>query len=234
MSRVQQKTRSEGATPARDNNRTLAIVGVLGALVVVVGLLVAIGLGAGRSDISTGAITGGAEGAEGTQGRIIGSEEATLVIKDFSDFRCPHCREAAASLTPRIIAEYINTGKAKLEFIPVAVLGEESVFSGQAALCAEDQGKFWEYHDKLFERQGLDEFNVNNLSRFAGEVGLNQQDFRDCLLSGKYREQIGLNNQEFQQAGATGTPTFIVGDQLISGAQSFEAVQPIIEEQLAK
>ena len=88
------------------------------------------------------------------EGRLLGNADAAVAIRDFSDFRCPHCRDAALDLTPKIIENYIKEGsQVSFEFVPVAALGDESMLAAQASLCAEDQSQFWPYHDKLFEQQ---------------------------------------------------------------------------------
>ncbi|MGB0384484.1 MAG: DsbA family protein [Ardenticatenaceae bacterium] len=174
----------------------------------------------------------GEDEAVAASGRFLGSPDAPLLIKDFSDFRCPHCRDAAYNLTPKIIDEYVKKGLVRLEFIPVVVTSEEGLYGGMAALCAEEQGQFWAYHDILFERQGEEEFNLENLERFAEELSMDAQPFHDCMLSGKFGEQLLANNEQFQQSGATGTPTFIIGDELTVGGLPFEEIQKTIEAQL--
>lgn len=226
MARVRSKRRTQEVAPTSDNRR-YAIVAVGVVLVIVVGLIAAIGLTGGSRATNTDELIQTAD-----QSRIIGEADAPLVIKDFSDFGCPHCRDAAANLTPEIIETYVNTGQVRLEFIPVSVLGEESTFAAQAALCADDQGKFWSYHDVLFDRQGRDRFTVDNLSGYAEQVGLDRQQFRDCVLSGQHRSDVEQNNIAFRESGGTGTPTFVVGTEVVGGAVPFEQMQPVIERQL--
>lgn len=165
-------------------------------------------------------------------GRILGSPDATVVIKDFSDFRCPHCKNAAYNLTPQLIEEYVRPGIVRFEFIPVVVTNEEGLVGGLAALCAEDQNQFWPYHDILFERQGEVEFNLENTTSFAEELGMNLEEFNDCMVSAKYTDQLVQNNDEFSASGGTGTPTFLVNDQLVVGGVEFDTVKELIEEKL--
>lgn len=232
MARVRQKVRDDGvaATP-ESSNRLVAIVGVVVVVAVLLGVMIWIGRGGAASTVDSEVL----EAAGGdTAGMIIGDENAPLLIKDFSDFSCPHCRDAAASLTPEIIENYVATGQARLQFVPVSVLGEQSSFAAQAAMCADRMGAFWPYHDRLFDRQGRDSFSIENLTNYAGEVGLDRQEFRGCLSSGEFMAQLNENNNEFRRSGGTGTPTFLVGDQVISGAVPFEQMQAVIDEQLAQ
>lgn len=167
------------------------------------------------------------------QGRIVGEADAPVLIREFADFRCSHCKDAATLLTPRIVEEYVNTGLVRFEYVPVTVINEESVLAGQAALCAEDQGRFWTYHEKLFERQGRETFTIENLTRWAGDLSLNEQTFRNCLTSSEYLDELNANMRDFQATGGTGTPTFMVNGQLVNGTVSWEDMKATIDAQLA-
>ena len=227
MARVQRKAKKQEEEQKSDNRRQLIGGGVLVLLLLLVGGLLWVGLG----DTDT---TTPIEEPEQANGTFLGSAEAPVVVKDFSDFRCPHCKDAWAALTPKIIENYVNAGQVRLEFIPVYVTGEEALYAGQASYCAAEQEKFWPYHDRLFQRQGRDEFNIANLTSFATDLGMQEQEFRDCILSGKYAQQMQDNNAEFQRTGGTGTPTFLVGDELVGGAVGFDEMKKIIEGQLAQ
>jgi len=170
------------------------------------------------------------------QGRLVGEADAPVLIREFADFRCSQCKDAAATLTPNIIEDYVNTGLARLEYIPVTVINDESILAGQAALCAEEQGRFWTYHEKLFERQGREQFSNENLIRWAGEVNLNEQEFRNCLTSSRYLDELNANMREFQESGAgdtLSTPTFLINDEVVVGAVPWEDLKAVIDAQLA-
>lgn len=229
MARVQRKAKQLEEEQKPDNMRKIIGGGVLVLLLLLVGGLLWVGLGGtGTTDTAI------AEQEGQVEGTFLGNPEAPIVVKDFSDFRCPHCKDAWATLTPKIIENYVNAGQVRLEFIPVFVTGEEALYAGQASYCAAEQEQFWPYHDKLFQRQGRDEFNIANLTSFAADLGMEEQDFRDCILSGKYAQQMQDNNAEFQRTGGTGTPTFIVGDELVGGAVGFDEMKKIIEGQLGQ
>ncbi|HEX8684094.1 MAG TPA: thioredoxin domain-containing protein [Ardenticatenaceae bacterium] len=226
MSRVQAKTR-EGAVEARPGSqRTLLLGGLMVALLAFVGVLVLIGQRGSR-----GPNTEQYENVQ-AEGRVLGSPEAPLLIQEYADFRCPHCRDASVQTTPSLIETYVVNNQVRFEIIPVGILGPESVLAAEAALCAEAQGRFWAYHDLLFARQGTMSYTQDSLISLADGAGVNQQEFRDCLLSGRMRSVVQANNNAFQAAGATGTPAYIVGDQLVEGAVPFNQMQPIIEGQL--
>jgi protein-disulfide isomerase len=207
------------------NNRNIALIAIGVAALLVVGL-VAITL----IDFPDGETNYTQLDA---QGRIVGEADAPVLIREFADFRCPHCKDAADSLTPNIIDDYVNTGLVRFEYVPVTVINDESVLAGQAALCAEDQGRFWTYHAKLFERQGREQFSIENLTKWAGDLNLDEQAFRNCLTSSQYLDELNANMREFQASGGTGTPTFLVNGQLLNGTVSWDEMKATIDAQLA-
>ena len=138
--------------------------------------------------------------------------------------------------TARQIDEaYVKTGKVRVVFKNRAVLGQESVWAAEAALCAAEQGQFWPYHDKLFESwAGENEgaFAKANLKRFAADLGLDASAFNSCLDTDKPLQQVREETQESQQRGVRGTPSFFLNDQLIEGALPFEEFRKAMEAQL--
>lgn len=229
MARVRRKAKQLEEEQQSNKSRKIIGGGGLVLLLLLVGALLWVALGD-----SGGTVTASPEQEGQVDGTFLGSAEAPVVVKDFSDFRCPHCKDAWATLTPKIIENYVKAGQVRLEFIPVFVTGEEAFYAGQASYCAAEQEQFWPYHDKLFQRQVRDEFNIGNLTSFATDLGMEEQEFRDCILSGKYAQQMQDNNAEFQRSGGTGTPTFMVGDELVGGTVAFDEMKKIIEGQLAQ
>ncbi len=103
--------------------------------------------------------------------------------------------------------------------------------ASEATECANDQGKFWEYHDLLFANQGA--LDVDSLKGSAVELGLDTGTFDECLDSGEYEQEVLQDLQDGQAAGVTGTPAFFVNGQLVSGAQPFTVFQQVIDQMLA-
>src|SRR3989344_396320 len=149
---------------------------------------------------------------------VLGDPNAPVTIVEFSDFQCPFCRSLWKSTFPSLRQKYLVTGKAKfiyrdfpLSFHPGAQPAAE------AGECADEQGKFWEMHDKIFGEQeklgsGTVQFTVDDLKKWAREVGLDTVKFNECLDSGKYRSEVQNDLQAGQAAGVTGTPgTFVNG-----------------------
>ena len=113
-----------------------------------------------------------------------------------------------------------------------AFLGDESVWSAEAAECAGDQDAFWEYHDYLFSHQNGENqgsFSKDNLKGFAAAMGLDTKAFNTCLDSGKYTQFVQDQTNKARELGVQSTPTFAVNGQGVTGAQPFDAFQKIIE-----
>lgn len=166
--------------------------------------------------------------------RVLGSPNAPVAMVEFSDFQCSFCRKFWAETLPRLKETYIKNGQLRLVYQHFAVLGEHSVAAAQAAECAREQGKFWPYHDKLFESQGALAFTETKLRRYAEEMGHDVGAFTRCLDSRKYRRKVEDETTLGFRLGARGTPTFFINGRLLAGAQPFEAFRAAIEEALAR
>lgn len=132
---------------------------------------------------------------------------------------------------------YVKSGQVRFGYWNFAFLGEESTWAAEAAECAADQNKFWEFHDKLFssqngENQGA--FTKANLKQFAAEIGLDSGQFNECLDSGKHAELIQNDTMIAQQIGVQSTPSFLVEGTPLIGAVPFEQFQKLINQKLGK
>lgn len=157
-----------------------------------------------------------------------GDQNAPIVMVEFSDFQCPFCGRFFRTVEPEVRKQYIDTGKVTFVYKHMAILGQESIWAGEAAECAADQGKFWEYHDLVFSRQSGENqgaFTKENLLGFAKELNLDMSRFEPCLQNDQTLDRVQADTQEGQQAGVRGTPTFFVNGQPIVGAQPLEAFQ---------
>ena len=161
-----------------------------------------------------------------------GDANAPVTIIEFADFQCPYCGRFFSQTEPQIDKTYIQTGKVRFGYYDFAFLGQESNWAAEAAECAADQDKFWEYHDKLYssqsgENQGA--FNKDNLKKLAKDLGLDTRAFNECLDSGKYTQLIQDESSAASSIGVRSTPTFLVNGQPLVGAQPFDAFQQVIE-----
>jgi protein-disulfide isomerase len=167
-----------------------------------------------------------------SEGRTLGSEDAPVTMVEYADFQCPYCARAAATTTHQIEEEYIADGRVKLMYHYMAFEGPESVLAAEAAECANDQGRFWDYRDTLFENQRR--FSVEDLRGFAQDLGLDTATFNQCLDSGKHEQLVIDETQAAFDDGIKSTPTFVIGDQVVNGAYPYEVFQQVIEEELSK
>ncbi|MEM4271138.1 MAG: DsbA family protein [Candidatus Pacearchaeota archaeon] len=168
---------------------------------------------------------------------ILGKKDAKVTIIEFADFQCPFCERFFKDVLPNLKKDYVDTGKVKLSFRHYAFLGQESTWAALASECANEQGKFWEYHDYLYNNQGPENsgtFAKEKLVGFAQNLGLNTNQFSSCLNSDKYSKNVSEDLSAGQKAGVTGTPSTFINGQLIVGAQPYTAFKTLIDEELKK
>lgn len=177
-------------------------------------------------------------------GRNCGSDSAPVKIIEMSDYQCPWCKRFVDTTEKSVEEQYVAEGLVQIEFHNFAVTGgnqpkeeNEATLAAEAAECANDQGRYWEYHYKLYaEQQGENEgaFVPERLKQFAAELGLDQEEFDDCLDSHRHYDEIMRERDEAVSLGARGTPTLIVNGTLVRGYLPFEDFQQIIEAVLAQ
>ena len=168
----------------------------------------------------------------------LGDPDAPVTIIEFGDYQCHQCYNWFHNTRPGISSEYIDTGKASLVFVDMAFLGRHSPRAAEASHCAGDQGMYWEYHNTLYRQQGP---NIDDgwaaderLRLFAGSIGLDAEEFNECLDSGRHKDRVEYNTNEGIRQGVSGTPTFVIvgpgGDeQRIVGAQPYGVFREAIE-----
>ncbi|HXV77920.1 MAG TPA: thioredoxin domain-containing protein [Candidatus Polarisedimenticolaceae bacterium] len=158
-----------------------------------------------------------------------GPVDAPVTIVEYSDFQCPYCARVGPTLD-QIKQAYGDRVRIVFRDFPLPN-HPQAIPAAQAAKCANEQGKFWDYHDKLFASQR--ELGPDKYKQFAVELGLDSEKFDACVDSNKYAQQVQLIATGGQQAGVTGTPAFFVNGRFVSGAKPFEAFKEIIDEELA-
>jgi protein-disulfide isomerase len=164
-----------------------------------------------------------------------GNHEAPVTIVEFSDFKCPYCGRFSTETLPQLRQLYINTGQVRLVYRHFAILGPESDYAAAAAECAAEQGQFWAYHDQIFADQAATRSTLTHdqLLNLAQKTGLPPLPFSDCLLSGRYTNQVRRDMGAARALSLKSTPSFLINDIFIIGAQPFEVFQQVIEEQLS-
>lgn len=171
---------------------------------------------------------------------LLGNENAKVTIVEFSDLQCPFCRRWFVETYPQIKKDYIDTGKVNLSFrhYPLS-FHPAAQKSAEAAECANDQGMFWEFHDKVYEEQeaqgqGTIQYTDADLKQWALDLGLNGEEFNSCLDSAKYAKRVTDDFNDGAAAGVDGTPGFFINGQRIIGAQPYATFKAIIDQELAK
>jgi protein-disulfide isomerase len=162
--------------------------------------------------------------------RVKGNPKARVMIVEFSDFQCPYCEQVEVTLKS-VLAKHEGAVALAFRDMPISQIHPFAQGAAEAARCAAEQGKFWEYHDLLFADQGA--LDRNGLIAKAATLQLDPRQFETCISSEKYKSQVQQDNQEGMRAGVSGTPGFFINGVFISGAQPEAAFDKIIEEQLA-
>ena len=161
---------------------------------------------------------------------IRGAATAPVVLTAYEDFQCPSCGAFARQVMPGLINRYIETGRVRLEWHDFAWYGPESNWAANAARCAGDQGKFWEYHDYLFEHQAGQNrgaFAKSHLKEFGRAVGLETATFDACVDADSHLGAVRADMERVRELNLVGTPSFFVNGRPVpaSPQQVFAAIE---------
>ena len=171
---------------------------------------------------------------------VLGSADAQITIVEFGDYQCEACYHWFHNTRDTLIDNYIETGKAKLIFVDLPFIGQDSRLAAQASYCAEDQGKYWEYHEILYifqEGENSGWADRDRLNSFAFSLDMNMDEFNDCMDYSKYAKRVQANYDQAVKNGVQGTPTFIIISQdgtteKFDGPQPYSVFAAIIEPML--
>lgn len=173
------------------------------------------------------------------RGRIDGDSAAKTWVIIASDFQCPFCKEWHDQTYKPFIDQYVRTGKVKVAYInfPLESIHKNAVITAEAAMCAAAQSKFWQYHDALFDTQsqwaGMPEPRPV-LDSLAKAVGVDTVAWGKCVDSKQMLPLINADRDRAAAAGVGSTPSFLIGDQVLAGAQPLDEMRPAIEAAIAK
>lgn len=177
---------------------------------------------------------------------VLGDPNAPLTIFVFSDYKCSFCVKFYQEAERQIRENYIKTGAVNMVYKDLAFLGQESISAAQAANCAKDQGKYWDYHDAIFEIEGqkakkvdngenTENLNRDTFEKIAINLEMNVDDFLLCFDSEKYASSV---EKDLNEAKAVlpqiSTPTIVIGSKIIQGAYPYAAFSQAIDEELKK
>jgi len=176
------------------------------------------------------------EGVSSDDDPFLGSPEASVTIIEFSDFECPVCKRFFDGTLKDIITNYVDTGKVKyvLRDFPLSDMHPNAEIAAEAANCANEQDKYWEFHDILFENQEdwVSGNTTIEFKKYSSTLGLNEEQFDLCLESGKYVDEILKDIQDGLDAGVPGTPTFYINGVKVVGAQVYSVFKQVIDKEL--
>lgn len=237
-SKRRKKRTQKSASRSRDQMRTIKlqsyafILGIIAVAVILVVVFVIYGPESGRS-----AQVPQAEPGAISLDKSIGLEDAPVVVVEYGDFQCPFCKQFVTTVSPQIKQDFVDTGQVRFVFRHLAFIGPESLRAAEAAECANAQGRFWDYHDKLFAEQAAENsgaFSQDNLKRFAIEIGLDTGQFDQCLDSREYRTKVQQEILEADRLQVRSTPSLFVNGQYIENGSNYQTLSAAIQAALAQ
>ncbi len=158
-----------------------------------------------------------------------GNPKAPVTIIEFSDYECPFCKKVEP--TVREVLKTYGPDKVRFAYRNFPLPFHQSARpAAEAAGCAAEQGKFWEYHEKLMDATDL---SAENMKKLAASVGVDQKKFDECVASQKFKDEIEKDLKAGEEAGVNGTPAFFINGRMIDGAQPFDKFKEVIDEELA-
>ena len=161
----------------------------------------------------------------------MGKQGAAITLVEFSDYECPFCQKWHAEVLPKLLETY----KDKIYFVyrdfPLSGIHLNATAAAEAARCAGDQGKYWDYNTKLFS--GQYKYGADGFQKIASEMQLDNAQFTDCVKSRKYQAAVQKDFDFANRLGVRSTPTFFINGLAMVGAQPFEAFQQLIDQELA-
>jgi protein-disulfide isomerase len=176
----------------------------------------------------------------GNSSPLLGSKDAPITMIEFGDYQCFYCHKFYNDTESEIVKNYIETGKVKLIFKDFTIIGQDSVTAANSAHCAQEQGKFWQFHDALYNNwsgENTGWASLENLVHISKQVGLDQDKFNQCITQEKYMQVVKGSVSDANALGLTGTPDFFViapdnSVTKIVGAQPYSAFDEIFKSKL--
>jgi protein-disulfide isomerase len=160
----------------------------------------------------------------------IGPDNAPITLIEFSDYQCPYCRRWHTEVFNKIRQDYPTQVRIVYRDFPLGSMHPDATPAAEAAGCANEQGAFWAFNDKLFSGSELGE---DIYIQYATELGLNIQQFKACIQSGKYSDEVQKDVQFATNLGVRSTPTFFLNGLPIVGAQPYDVFKQVIDQELA-
>jgi protein-disulfide isomerase len=168
-----------------------------------------------------------------TDSMVMGAADAPVKIVEWGDFQCPACGILARSIKPQLVSEFVEPGKASFEFRNFAFLGPESDRAAAAAVCADQQGAFWSFHDTLYANQRGENrgaFSDERLRAIAEKLGLDTAAFDACLDDAATAETVAASTAAGREQGVNATPWLTVNGTRVENWQDWATLSGAIEE----
>lgn len=163
----------------------------------------------------------------------MGSADAPVTMIEYSDYGCGHCRNFVLDTFDLIKKDYIDTGKVKYISHPFYLGNPTMGIATEAAWCANDQGKFFEYQHILQENQGEIDYSIESLTKLAGEIGLDETTFSECASNRTHQADVERARQAASNRGINSTPTFFINDRRVEGNYPYETFKQMIDQEIA-
>ena len=210
----------------RNDSRWLLFALVGAAIVIVVGLILLNSRALNQTPVASGQVSAGLSW---------GPADAPVRILEFSNFGCSHCKDFAAEDGKRLREEYEAAGKVRFDFMPFSLGSAEPDAAANAAVCAADQGRFWDYHDLLFARQlvSADAFSPASLKQYGQQLGLDASKFNTCVDTGAHADKVRQATREGTSRGVNATPTLFINNDRLVGAVPFDQLKAKVDAAIA-
>ncbi|HEY4499695.1 MAG TPA: DsbA family protein [Candidatus Paceibacterota bacterium] len=167
---------------------------------------------------------------------VLGDPKAPVTLIEYADFQCPFCGRFYSQVMPKIKENFVKNKEVKIVYRHFAFLGPESVAAAEASECAKDQGKFWEYHNALYDAEVKDgkEHNGNLNETFfmslAAKLGLNVSNFSQCVTDQKYKQKVEDDYTGALKVGVAATPTSFINGTKVEGALPYSQFEPLLKQ----
>jgi len=222
--RAGQTSKAQAAT--RRSTNSWLLFGVIAAVLVVAIGVVVLQMQSVRKPIEVSRRVG--------EGTAWGPVDAKVQITDYSDFGCSACASFALGTGRHLREEYETSGQVRFQFKSFIIGGPDTANAANAAECAADQGRFWDYHDLLFSKQGVtvDPFNKAALKQYAATLGLDAAQFAQCVDSDQHLEKVYRDASEARGLGVNATPTFFINGEKVDGVLPYADFKARVEAAL--
>jgi len=227
MARTPRRVRSSRPAVATRSGPSALQIGIVAA-VAVIGVVALIVFGNARQPAAPPPAS--AAGIH-VSGDSMGEASAPITIEEWGDFQCPACRAFATITEPQLRSSYVATGKVRFVFHHFAFIGPESTWAAEAAECAGDEGRFFDFHDKLYAAQAAENsgaFSKANLMKMGHDLGLSVT-FDACVTNDRYQQRVRDDTAAGQQKAVTATPTFFINGSKVEGAKTIDQLRAIID-----